>query len=49
MCLVLFLRVLYFQGSGVIEFPEFLTMMARKIKDSDSEEQIIDSFKGKTL
>jgi len=27
-------------GNGTIDFPEFLTMMARKIKDTDSEEEI---------
>jgi calmodulin len=27
-------------GNGQIDFPEFLTMMARKLKDSDSEEEI---------
>ena len=26
-------------GNGKIDFPEFLTMMARKMKDSDSEEE----------
>jgi calmodulin len=32
-------------GSGTVEFPEFLTMMARKMKDVDSEEEIIEAFK----
>merc|ERR1711971_334485 len=32
-------------GSGTIDFPEFLTMMARKMKDSDSEEEILEAFK----
>ncbi|GBG28898.1 Calmodulin [Hondaea fermentalgiana] len=32
-------------GNGTIDFPEFLTMMARKMKDSDSEEEIIEAFK----
>ncbi|XP_064451654.1 calmodulin-1-like [Mirounga angustirostris] len=27
-------------GNGTIDFPEFLTMMARKMKDIDSEEEI---------
>ena len=27
-------------GSGTIDFPEFLTMMARKMKDTDSEEEV---------
>ena len=30
-------------GSGTIDFPEFLTMMARKMKDTDSEEEILDA------
>ena len=32
-------------GNGNIDFPEFLTMMARKMKDSDSEEEILEAFK----
>jgi len=28
-----------------IDFPEFLTMMARKMKDTDSEEEIKEAFK----
>ncbi|KNE58371.1 calmodulin [Allomyces macrogynus ATCC 38327] len=32
-------------GNGTIDFPEFLTMMARKMKDSDSEEEIKEAFK----
>jgi len=31
--------------SGTIDFPEFLTMMARKMKDTDSEEEIKEAFK----
>ncbi|WAR17707.1 CALM-like protein, partial [Mya arenaria] len=27
-------------GNGTIDFPEFLTMMAKKMKDTDSEEEI---------
>jgi calmodulin len=30
---------------GTIDFPEFLTMMARKMKDTDSEEEILEAFK----
>ena len=34
-------------GNGNIDFPEFLTMMARKMKDSDdSEGEIREAFKG---
>eukprot|EP00795_Rhopilema_esculentum_P006905 gene6905-12516_t len=32
-------------GNGTIDFPEFLTMMARKMKDSDTEEEIREAFR----
>jgi len=32
-------------GNGVIDFPEFLTMLARKMRDTDSEEEIREAFK----
>ena len=32
-------------GNGNIDFPEFLTMMARKMKDTDSEEEIREAFR----
>lgn len=32
-------------GNGTIDFPEFLTMMARKMRDTDSEEEIKEAFK----
>ena len=32
-------------GNGTIDFPEFLTMMARKMRDSDSEAEIKEAFK----
>ncbi|CAF1574739.1 unnamed protein product, partial [Adineta ricciae] len=31
-------------GNGTIDFPEFLTMMVRKMKDTDSEEEIREAF-----
>ena len=34
-----------FIGNGTIDFPEFLTMMARKMKDTDSEEEIREAFR----
>lgn len=34
-----------FSGNGTIDFPEFLTMMARKMKDTDSEEEIREAFR----
>ena len=33
------------KGNGNIDFPEFLTMMARKMKDSDSDEEIREAFR----
>ena len=32
-------------NNGTIDFPEFLTMMARKMKDTDSDEEIREAFK----
>uniref|UniRef100_A0A8C5QDG5 EF-hand domain-containing protein n=1 Tax=Leptobrachium leishanense TaxID=445787 RepID=A0A8C5QDG5_9ANUR len=32
-------------GSGIIDFPEFLTMMAKKMKDTDSEYQNREDFR----
>ena len=32
-------------GNGTIDFPEFLTMMSRKMKDTDSEEEILEAFR----
>lgn len=32
-------------GNGTIDFPEFLSLMARKMKDTDTEEQLIEAFK----
>ena len=32
-------------GNGTIDFGEFLTMMARKMRDTDSEEEIKEAFK----
>merc|ERR1712135_279662 len=32
-------------GSGTIEFPEFLNLMAKKMKDTDSEEELVEAFK----
>merc|ERR1712063_6506 len=33
------------EGSNAIDFPEFVKMMARKMKDTESEEEIVDAFK----
>jgi len=32
-------------GSGTIDFPEFLVMMARKMRDTDSEEELREAFR----
>merc|ERR1712110_1316814 len=32
-------------GNGSIDFPEFLDMMSRKMKDADSEEEIKEAFR----
>lgn len=42
-CYYLFLN--FNSGNGTIDFPEFLTMMARKMKDTDSEEEIREAFR----
>merc|ERR1711886_15653 len=31
-------------GNGTIDFPEFLSLMARKMKDTDTEEELIEAF-----
>lgn len=31
--------------AGTIDFPEFLTLMAKKMKDTDTEEELIEAFK----
>lgn len=36
---------LSFSGNGTIDFSEFLTMMARKMKDSDTEEELKEAFR----
>lgn len=35
----------FFLGNGIIDFQEFLTMMAKKMKDTDSEEEIREAFR----
>jgi len=32
-------------SDGMIDFPEFLSLMARKMKDTDTEEELIEAFK----
>ena len=44
--IVIFLQIFSLMpGNGIIDFPEFLTMMARKMKDTDSEEEIREAFR----
>jgi len=43
--IILLLFLWSFPGNGTIDFPEFLTMMARKMKDTDSEEEIREAFR----
>lgn len=42
---LIYICVFFFSGNGTIDFPEFLTMMARKMKDTDSEEEIREAFR----
>ena len=37
--------ILFFKGNGTIDFEEFLTMMAKKMKDTDSEEELREAFR----
>jgi len=32
-------------GDGTVDFPAFLTIMARKMKDTDTEEDIVEAFR----
>jgi Ca2+-binding EF-hand superfamily protein len=32
-------------GCGSIDFPEFLSLMSRKMKDTDTEEELVEAFK----
>ena len=32
-------------GNGNIDFPEFLSLMARKMKDTDTEEELVEAYK----
>merc|ERR1711865_1194211 len=32
-------------GNGTVDFPEFLSLMSRKMKDTDTEEELIEAFK----
>ena len=43
--LFLLLRCCLFLGSHTIDFSEFLYMMAKKMRDTDSEEELRSAFK----
>ncbi len=32
-------------GNGTIDFPEFLSLFARKMRDTDTEEELTEAFK----
>ena len=32
-------------GNGTIDFPEFLSLMARKMKYTDTEKELVEAFK----
>ena len=32
-------------GNGTFDFPEFSSLMARKMKDTDTEEELVEAFK----
>jgi len=32
-------------GTGMVDFPEFLSLMARKAKAADPEEELMDAFR----
>ena len=34
-----------YPGSGTVDFPEFLNMMAKKMESTDSEEEIREAFR----
>ena len=42
MCVFVFVNC---AGNGTIDFEEFLHMMARKMKDTDSEEELREAFR----
>ncbi len=32
-------------GTGKLDFPEFISLMARKAKDVDAEEELLEAFR----
>ena len=41
----IYVDTLLSSGNGTIDFEEFLLMMARKMKDTDSEEELREAFR----
>jgi len=39
------MHVLVCEGNGTIDFDEFLNMMAKKMKETDSEEELREAFR----
>lgn len=39
------MHALYNVGNGTLDFPEFLAMMARKVNDTDCDEDLRESFR----
>ena len=37
-----------FAGNGMLEFPEFLALVARKMKDVETSEEIIEAFRSRS-
>ena len=38
-------RIIKIKGNGVLEFDEFLQMMAKKMKETDGEEELREAFR----
>ena len=43
--IIIYLFIYFLTGNGEIDFEEFLQMMSKKIKDTDTEEEIRDAFR----
>ena len=44
-CALLYLSNVILAGNGTIDFEEFLHMMAKKMKETDSEEELREAFR----
>jgi len=45
LCCVNSLVVMMYEGNGTIDFEEFINMMAKKMKETDSEEELREAFR----